>query len=238
MAMPIIFIVVTVLVLGGLAVAGLAVWHFASETPGPTVSDPTVTGAKTTKDSASETASPREAIRYWLEIESPEGTGTTRVAGDEPIASGQSFKVHFVSQQNGYLYIVGPGEDDVLTTFLTTKPIEGSVQTNQTKQGADFSFPDGADNWITLDKTTGTEDYTVIFSPTPIDSISVLDEQAGGVLTESEQKEFKAFVEKHSDNRPVSETLSDSSGHYVSVKVPGKTASSDPVIFEIRLKHK
>ena len=95
------------------------------------------------------------------------GGQSARVAGVVPLASGQSFKLHFTPRENGYLYIVGPGEKNVPMTFLTAKPIpESGVKSNEVRSGVDFSFPSGAGNWITLDKTPGTEDYTVIFSPT------------------------------------------------------------------------
>jgi len=42
-----------------------------------------------------------------------------RVAGLLPIASGQSYKFHFTPSESAYLYIVGPGERNVLTAFLT-----------------------------------------------------------------------------------------------------------------------
>ena len=48
---------------------------------------------------------------------------TTRVAGLVPIASGQSFKFHFTFNEDGYLYIFGPGDNNQPTAFLTTKPL-------------------------------------------------------------------------------------------------------------------
>ena len=48
---------------------------------------------------------------------------TTRVAGLVPLASGQSFKFHFAFNEDGYLYIFGPGENNQPTAFLTTKPL-------------------------------------------------------------------------------------------------------------------
>ena len=83
--------------------------------------------------------------RYWLELLPESLIGEpVRVAGVVPLASEQSFKFHFVFSEDGYLYIVGPGEQNQATAFLTAKPPELSgLENNKVSRDADFSFPSG-----------------------------------------------------------------------------------------------
>ena len=190
--------------------------------------------------SADKTASAEESIRYALEVEKTKGGDTVRVAGVVPLASGQAFKFHFTPREDGYLYIVGPGTGNVPMTFLTAKPIPASgVTTNQVKANVDYSFPNGDGNWITLDKTAGTEDYTIIFSPTELTSPSFLTATAGKTLSDSEQDDFEEFRDQYKANAPTTD-VTDGSGTnpFVSVKVPPSFAEGEPVIFDIRIEHK
>ena len=177
-----------------------------------------------------------EAMRYWLELDA--GANPARVAAVVPLASGQSFKFHFTPTENGYLYITGPGEGNVPTTFLTTKPIEGSgVTTNSVSSGADFSFPSGDGNWITLDKKPGTEFYTVIFSKTAITSLAFLGEEAGKELSAEEQKELSDFVSNNKANvLPTNVMNENSTEPYVSVKM--SKGVGDTLVFDVRIEHK
>jgi hypothetical protein len=181
-----------------------------------------------------------ETLRYSLEVETTQGGATVRVAGVVPLATGQAFKFHFTPQEDGYLYVVGPGEKNVPMTFLTAKPVpQSGVTSNQAKTGVDFSFPSGAANWITLDKTAGTEDWTVIFSPTQLTTPAFLSMTAGHTLTPAEQDEMKAFKDKYTANAPKTDVVDGSDKDpYVSVKVPQAKAEGEPVIFDIRIEHK
>ena len=101
----------------------------------------------------------------WLVLERATGDQPPQVAGLVPIASGQSFKFHFVFSEPGYIYIFGPGDQNQPTAFLTAKPMPDSgVKTNQVSGGGDFSFPSGQGNAITLDKNPGTDVFTSIFA--------------------------------------------------------------------------
>ncbi|MGB7923836.1 MAG: protein kinase [Pyrinomonadaceae bacterium] len=181
-----------------------------------------------------------ETLRYALEVETTQGGATVRVAGVVPLASGQAFKFHFTPDEDGYLYIVGPGPGNVPMTFLTAKPVpQSGVTTNSVSDGSDYSFPSGAGNWITLDKTPGTEDYTVIFSKDALTSPAFLNATAGRTLTGAEQDELKAFEDKYKANAAKTDVV-DGSGKdpFVSVKVPKAKEASEPVIFKIRIEHK
>ena len=67
----------------------------------------------------------KEIANYWLEVlPNSVAAQPTRVAGAVPLASGQAFKFHFEFGEDGYLYIIGPGEGNQPTAFLTEKPAE------------------------------------------------------------------------------------------------------------------
>jgi serine/threonine protein kinase len=180
--------------------------------------------------------------RYWLELLPESLIGEpVRVAGVVPLASEQSFKFHFVFSQDGYLYIIGPGEKNQPTAFLTAKPpaISG-LESNRVSREADFSFPSGVDHWLRLDKKAGKEDYTIIFSPTSLSEPKFLAAEATGEpLTAPEQTELTGFLAKYKTKTPKSE-LNDKTANqpFMELKIPGADPSGNPVVFDIRIEHK
>jgi len=200
------------------------------------------TNGTTGKGNSAANTAPAEFGRYWLEVLPPGLVAEPmRVAGAVPLTSGQAFKFHFELEQDGYLYIVGPGKNSKPTAFLTEKPASISgLESNQVSKGTDFSFPDGIEKWLELDKKPGTEDYTMIFSPVRLVSPMFLAEQATGEpLSETEEAEFEAFVGQYKTTEPVTE-LNDKSASspFVSIKVPGARDAESPVIFGVRIQHK
>ncbi len=191
---------------------------------------------------ADATASKRERGRYWLELlPTLLGNESLRVAGVVPLASGQSFKFHFEFSEDGYLYIVGPGEQNRPTAFLTAKPAAISgLQNNQVTKTEDFSFPSGLEHWLELDKKPGTEDYTVIFSQAPLASPEFLGAQVTGKpLTEAEQIELTDFLVKNKASAQVTELNDKNAAEpFVMVSVPQSGTSGNPLVFEIRIQHK
>jgi serine/threonine protein kinase len=189
------------------------------------------------------TASTEESLTYWLEVAEAGPRGdSARVAPVVAFKSGQSFKFHFTPRQDGFLYIIGPGEDGKPMTFLTAEPVEDSgVESNEVESGTEFSFPEDeeeAEHWITLDKKAGTESYTVIFSPTRLTAPAFLNEEAGRELTDEEQKELDDFRAKYKANAPTTTVINGGGTEpYVAVKAP-QAARSEPVIFEVRIEHK
>jgi hypothetical protein len=186
------------------------------------------------------TAAPKEIGRYWLELEpAKEGDEPPRVAALVPIASGQSFKFHLVFTEAGYVYVVGPGEKNQPTAFLTAKPLpESGVTTNQVTGGRDFTFPHGQGNAITLDKNPGTDVFTIIFSKSALSSPAFLNDRVTGKpLSTAEQADFKSFVSQYSEKPPVTENdESNPREQFVRVKVPAE-ATSNPIVFNIRIQH-
>jgi serine/threonine protein kinase len=180
--------------------------------------------------------------RYWLELLPESLIGEpVRVAGVVPLASEQSFKFNFVFSEDGYLYIVGPGEKNQPTAFLTAKPAELSgLSSNQVSKDVEFSFPSGLEHWLKLDKKAGTEDYTIIFSPTRLtDPKFLADDATGEPLTPEEQREFSSFLDNYRTNAPKSELNDKNSNEsFMELKVPKSAPSGNPVVFDIRIQHK
>jgi serine/threonine-protein kinase len=191
-------------------------------------------------DASASGSSATEALRYWLDVAPPgrcKVCENSRLAGDVTLRSGQQFKFHLVAREDGYLYIIGPGEGSVPTTFLTAKPITKYAATNQVKGGVDYTFPSGDANWLEEDKTTGEERYTLIFSRTALDSPAFLGAQAGRALSAAEQAELADFRSKQEANSRAA-SVNEAGGRepFVSVKMAGQTGDS-PVIIDVLIDH-
>ena len=214
-----------------LGVGGYFVWSKSKSTT-------TGTNSSNTNTTGEVVVAPTEISRYWIELDPPDGP-TTRVAGLVPLASGQSFKFHFTFNEDGYLYVYGPGDDNQPTAFLTTKPLpDTGVTSNQLKRGIEFSFPRGSGNNLTLDKNPGTDNFTIIFARTPLPGPSFLNEAVTGKpLSAAQQAELKAFVGKYQAQQPVTE-LDESNARAPFVKVKAKPdPSGNPIVFDIRIQH-
>lgn len=226
-------VLVFLLLIGG----GFMVWQSMS---GPSVVDPAAGKPGGTADLS---APPHEITRYWLEVESKKGVSTTSAGSVIALGSGQSFKFHFRPNESGYLYIIGPGHKNVPTAFLTAKPdSKTGLKTNEIKSGLDFSFPAGK-NWITLDKTAGSENYTIIFSGEPLSAPAFLAAPSVHVLSAGEQSELESFRAQHKGNTAATDTMgadiaSADAKRFVSVKVPQTLKEGAPVIFDLRIEHK
>ncbi|HEX3085269.1 MAG TPA: DUF4384 domain-containing protein, partial [Pyrinomonadaceae bacterium] len=183
-----------------------------------------------------------EIGRYWLQVNSDSESNSVRAAEDLQMASGQQFRFHFSPSQNGYLYIIGPGEGNVPMTFLTTKPgRDFGVKNNEVKSGQDFVFP--ADtrakyNWLNLDETAGTDEFTIIFSGTPLTTPAFLDEEALRALSESDLAELNQATAGFKSNFAGIEVMKNVPAPFVSVKVPQSAAEGAPVVFKLKIAHK
>lgn len=235
---------VLILVLVMLAVGGFFAVNWLKAKPEDGGTGVTGKGKTATAgtDGSSATAAP-EFGRYWLEVlPNASAAEPLRVAGAVPLKSGQAFKFHLELSENGYVYIVGPGNRNQPTAFLTDKPAAISgLETNQVTKGTDFSFPSGIEHWLELDKKPGTENYSIIFSPTPLSAPAFLSSQATGEpLSETEQAEFIEFLAKHKTSNPVTEINDqDATAPFVAIKVrPSDSTSGAPVVFDVRIQHK
>lgn len=211
----------------------------------PTETPPGENGKGTTANNPGKgsVASAPALGRYWLEVlPSALAAEPKRVAGNAPLKSGEAFKFHLEFGGSGYVYIVGPGEKNHPTAFLTNRPAEISgLESNQVSKDSDFSFPNGIEHWLELDKKAGTEDYTIIFSPEKLTVPAFLGSQATGKpLSETEQAEFNDFLARYKTTDPVTEVdEQNSDGPLVKVKVPqaGGNPAGAPVVFTIRIQH-
>ena len=224
-------LLVGVIVLVAVSVGGFLIYSKLKPAPANTnTNTSTTTVAPTTADVA----------RYFLMLEPASGKGApTRVAGLVPVASGQSFQMRFVFNDDGYVYIVGPGGDtNQPTAFLTTKPAaQTGLTSNLAKAGSEFSFPSG-DGLLSLDKKPGTDKFTVIFSKTRLESPSFLSaEVTGNPMPANQLSEFNEFVSKYMPKAPSME-LDDSNTQLPYVRVKVSTNQLDkPVVFEVRIQH-
>ena len=224
-----------VLLLGG-GIAGFLIWNKSKSntvvTTGPATNPP--------GNPNSTAAAPRDVASYWLEL-APAAAGgkPTKVAALVPIASGQSLQLHFVFKEDGYLYIFGPGMNNQPTAFLTSKPSPDSgLKSNKVFQGRNFSFPNGEDNFLTLDKNPGTDIFTVIFSKTPLTTPAFMnDPYTGDPLPVAQQAELKAFAAKYQEKPPLTEHDESTAGAPVMrVKVP-PDQTGNPIVFDISIQH-
>jgi hypothetical protein len=206
---------------------------------------PETTTAQTDGSSSgasADVAGAHEVGRYWLQVGSDTGLKSVRADDVMQMASGQQFKLHFSPSESGYLYIIGPGDANAPTTFLTAKPAtEFGVRSNEVKSGQDFVFPaDTAkkENWMNLDQTAGTDEFTIIFSGTPLTAPAFLEEEALRELSDSEKSELDQTVAGFKSNLAGTEVMKNAAAPFVSVKVPQSASEGAPVVFKIKIAHK
>jgi len=230
---------VLVLALVVLGVGGVFAFNWFRPKPG----GDTITGGST-KPARPNSVAPAstEFGRYWLEVlPNALAAEPQRVASGTTLQSGQAFKFHFSPVEDGFLYILGPGEANKMTAFLTNKPATISgLQSNQAAKGTDFSFPNGIEHWLELDKKAGTENYTIIFTREQLRAPAFFDAQATGKpLTDSDETQLNEFFARYKTGAPVTEVNSGTSAEpFVTVKLPPPATEGGPVIFEIRIQHK
>jgi len=180
-----------------------------------------------------------ELLGYWLEAFDGAGQkeGRRVAAENLSLASGQQFKFHFMPRERGFFYIIGPGEGNAPTTFLTAQPL-GIMKTNQAPAGADFSFPYGGGQVLQLDRNPGTEEYVVIFSPTPLLKPEFLAARAGHELTPAELNQLEELRPRDKTAVPVTNVKETQEQRaMVTVSVPGAQAPNNPVVFDVRIEH-
>jgi hypothetical protein len=248
--MPLIIALVAILLIGG----GVVAWLLLRNRSGATAnannansntgnSNSGTTANTNNSNTGGATAHEQETLDYWLEVAEAGPNGdSARVAGTVPLASGQSFKFHFTPREDGYLYIIGPGDGGKPMAFLTSEPIaDTGVETNEVENGEGFTFPEDTEkdeHWITLDKKPSTESYTIIFSPTQLTEPAFLTKKAGRALSADEERELEDFKSKYKANAPTTAVIN-GGGTDPSVSVKTSQANaSEPVIFDVRIEHK
>ncbi|MFS8087153.1 MAG: hypothetical protein ACMG6H_16080, partial [Acidobacteriota bacterium] len=94
------------------------------------------------------------------------------------------------------------------------------------------------EHWITLDKSAGVDEFTIIFAPTPLTSPGFLYQQAGHELTTDEQNQLNHLSDQSRANLLGTEVIKTGASPFVSVKVPQNAPEGASVVFKIRIEHK
>ena len=231
-------VVVLLLVLGA---AGYAVIHFMGKSADNTTARTDPLKETNGVGGSDLAAGAHEVGRYWVEVNAPNKSEAILAGEALSMKSGQQYKFHFSPSENGYLYIIGPGNNNAPTTFLTAKPAAGyGVKTNEVKSGQDFAFPAETKentNWLNLDESAGTDEFTMIFSPKPMEGLDFLNSPALHELTPDEKKQLASVREQGKAKSVGADVVKTGAKPFVSVKVP-QNAEGSPVIFTVRLEHK
>jgi serine/threonine protein kinase len=183
-----------------------------------------------------------EVARYWLEVNTENSGDSTRAGELVSMRSGQEFKFHFSPSENGYLYIIGPGEKNAPMIFLSGEPGSLSgLETNEVKSGTDFTFPEDTilkANFIKLDETQGTDEFTFVFSPSPITTPGFFAGPSQHHLTTEELKQWGDFQAQAKANAVTTEVIKTGASPQTAVKVPQNGPENASVVFRIRIEHK
>jgi serine/threonine protein kinase len=239
---PIVVVLLLGVVLAGAGV-GLYLWQRSkaaiAEKPVEPTKDPGI-GLKNgiSKQPEGTTEPGTDVLRYWIEpTKSQIAAVGSRLTENPTLASSDEFRFHFSAQKPGYLYIVGTGPKNEPLTFLTAKPVKDSgVRTNALQANSDFVFPQIGS--IGLDKNSGTEVYTVVFSSTRLSEPAFLEAKAYRDLKGAEKADYEALLSRNSANSPViSVNNVDQGAAYVAVRT-NDAAATGPIVFQIRLQHK
>ena len=204
--------------------------------------EPQPTPAPTTPQPARPPAAPKaEAAGYWFEaFDKPEDAAGQRVAeASAALKSGQRFRFHFIPKTRGYLYIVGPGEGGNAQMMLLTAQGAGPLKSNLVGGGADFAFPSMGGARLKLDDNPGADEFTFIFSPTPIASPAFLAGKYKHELTPAEVKELEDFRAQFRSDVPEVSARGDGDERRVVVLAPElATEAARPLIFDVRIDHR
>jgi len=222
-----------------LLIAGVGGYFVMHSMMGSSANTTASTNSPNTSAGGTDVEPGHEVGRYWVQVNTTD-PGAVRAGEQVTMDSGQQFKIHFSPSENGYIYIIGPGEQNAPTTFLTAKPASDfGVNSNELKSGQDFTFPaDTAknENWMNLDKNAGTDEFTLIFSRKPLTTPAFLESEALRELSADERKELDDLLSQNKANLLGTEVIKTGASPFVSVKIP-QTADGAPVIFKIKIAH-
>jgi serine/threonine-protein kinase len=229
-------IVVLLLVVGA---AGYAVIHFMGNgaNKNSAKTDPS-NSANTNTDA--DLAGGHEIGRYWLEVDTPKKDDAVKAGDSVTMQSGQRFRFHFSPNENGYIYLIGPSKTNTRAVYLTSQPSSGAgLKTNEVKSGLDFSYPGVTSKfWVTLVDTPGTEEFTFVFSATPLTNPSFFSGPSEHELTADEEKQLDSFRTQYKASVVAAEVIKNGAFPSIAVKVPQSAAEGTPVFFKVRVDHR
>jgi serine/threonine-protein kinase len=182
-----------------------------------------------------------EAASYWFEaFDKPEDASGKLVAeASAKLVSGQRFRFHFIPKTRGYLYIIGPGAGGNAQLTLLTAQGAGTLKSNLVGGGADFAFPSVGGARLKLDDNPGADEFTFIFSPTPLMSPSFLAGKFMHELSPTEVKELEDFRAQFKSDAPEVAARGEGAERRVNVLAPEPaTSEGKPLIFDVRIDHR
>ncbi|HEX8191170.1 MAG TPA: protein kinase [Pyrinomonadaceae bacterium] len=233
----------TPLVAGGalalLLVSGAGGWMWFKGRP----AEPAPTqAAEATPQPARPAAVPKaEAASFWFEaFDKPDDAAGERVAAaPAALKSGQRFRFHFIPKTRGYLYIVGPGEGGNAQMMLLTARGAGRLKSNLVGGGADFAFPSMGGARLKLDDNAGADEFTFIFSPTPIASPAFLAGEYLHELTPAEVRALEDFRAQFKPDAPEVSVRGEGDERRVVVLAPEPAIEAGrPLIYDVRIDHR
>ncbi|MDT5158386.1 MAG: eukaryotic-like serine/threonine-protein kinase [Acidobacteriota bacterium] len=218
-------------------VGGWFVWKGTRAAKPDAPSTPTVNGSVPAKLAE---APKVEAASYWYEAFDKKDDASGKHVADAAatLESGKWFKFHFMPRERGYLYIIGPYKDGNAQVTMLTAEGAGALKSNLVGAGADFSFPFGGTK-LHLDENAGADDFTFIFSPTPLMSPSFLAGKFLHELTPAEVKELEDFRAQARSGASEASAKGEGGDARVAVLAPeAATSGGKPLIFDVRVNHK
>jgi serine/threonine protein kinase len=229
-------VVVLFIVIG---VSGFGLWRYLNSR-GTNKQATTTTDANTTTTDAAEPL--HEVARYWIEVNTENSDDANRAGELISMRSGQEFKFHFSPSENGFLYIIGPGDKNAPTIFLSSQPGPMSgLDTNEVKSGTKVSFPEDTvlkANFIRLDETPGTDEFMFVFSPSAITTPAFFAGPSQHQLTADELKQWADFQARAKANSPTIEVIKTGASSQTAVKTPQNAPENASVVFRVRIEHK
>jgi hypothetical protein len=170
---------------------------------------------------------PVEILKYQLEI--IDKNRKSRLAPEtELLKPTDGFKFHFKTNEPGFIYLVATRNNQP-TLFLSGRkdPQTGEVP-NQVEAGQDFVVPSSRDQWFGI--KSQIQNFTVIFSNTPLGNPAFLRAEPMHELTPDEKEEFERLRWKSIDIE-----LKVVQG---TVALPADRALMRPLVFEIPIRLK
>jgi hypothetical protein len=99
-------------------------------------------------------------VRYWLELDDPGRQEKLRVNADRIFRSGEKIRIHYSSNNDGYLYILQRGSTGAESLLFPQKP---GMEENLVTAGKDLPAPENG--WFRFDEYPGYERLDILFVP-------------------------------------------------------------------------
>jgi serine/threonine protein kinase len=159
---------------------------------------------KTRSNANTAVAAGQRSFSYWLTVQKMRDgrkyQGTFQSSGQEVFENGYKFRLNFASADPGYLYVFNVGPPDADNTTLTM------VYPTPSRSNTLVSGQPVQTNWNTFGGRTGTENFWIIWSTSPVDEFesmkaAVFDNEKGAVTDENSSRLIHDFIDRHSDNK-------------------------------------